>query len=106
MAAVLSDLRERLADPASTAGFELVEQVLDGKGPWWLQYRRDDWDGRILLELSDDPAAGTLTADLWRPARLPEVRQQIWSYRTGGEPRAVAAAVGGVVAGWLQELAR
>jgi hypothetical protein len=106
MADALGRVSERVAGLAAAAGFEPVEQRLTGAGPWWVQYRRVDSDDRILLEVGEDPAAGTVTAELWRPARLPELQHEIWPCWRTGDPQALAAAVAGVVAGWMQELAR
>ena len=113
----LSELEAELTPHALAAGFEATDRELARGGPEWLEYRRTDGGGKVILSVTHAPEARTIIAELWRPERLagarhgagPEQlaeRYATWRYAPEAVPRAVAAEVAAAVAGWLAGLGR
>lgn len=105
VADALRRISERLAGPVAEAGFELVDQKLSGRGPWWLDYRRLDREGPILLSLSQAPDQGLLVAELWQPGHLIEARRLTRAYRGETDQPALVIEFSREVAGWLRDSA-
>src|SRR5437763_264494 len=70
----LSDLESELTPHALAAGFEASDRELADSGPQWLEYRRTDAGGKVLLSVTHAPEDRTIIAELWRPERLAEAR--------------------------------
>jgi hypothetical protein len=110
---ILPKIGRELVAHIRAAGFEPIDEELSGDRKW-LEYRRSDATGVVLLSISDTAADRTIAAELWRPARMAEAlraegpadvaeRRRVWQYRTAAEAREVEEAAA-TVAGWLAEL--
>ena len=113
----LSDLEPRLAPHALAAGFEATDRELADNGPEWLEYRRAEASGRVMLSITHAPQARAIVAELWRPERLAEAgpgagpervaeRYATWRYGPEAGPLAVGPEVAAAVAAWLAGLER
>ena len=111
---ILPKIGRELVAHIRAAGFEPIDEELSGDRKW-LEYRRSDATGVVLLSISDTAADRTIMAELWRPARLAEAlraegpadvaeRRRVWQYRTAAEAREVERQAAATVAGWLAEL--
>src|SRR5919198_2405343 len=113
----LSGFESELAPLALAAGFELIDRELSDSGPQWLEYRRADAAGTLVLSITHAPEARTIVAELWRTERLAEARHgagpervaeryATWRYDPEAGPLAVGPEVAAAVAAWLAGLER
>jgi hypothetical protein len=66
---ILNSIQTSLTPLVSAAGFQRSDRAL-WKDLAWIEYRRQDADGIIMLGIVWIPAEGTITAEVWRPDRL------------------------------------
>lgn len=69
MANILNSIQNSLAPLVSAAGFQRSDRAW-WKDLAWVEYRRQDADGIIMLGIVWIPAEGRITAEMWRPDRL------------------------------------
>ena len=66
---VLASIQTSLTPLVTAVGFEPSDRAV-WKDLAWLEYRRHDTEGIVLLGVVWLPGEGTVTAELWRPLRL------------------------------------
>jgi hypothetical protein len=113
---VLSGLEAFFARYGPSADFLLVDRECSDDFEW-LEYRRVDAAGTVLLSIHYSPRMHTITAELWWPTRLVEglplqapgsaiEQRQSWDCASVNESRDLEHAIVDAVGGWLALLWR
>jgi hypothetical protein len=66
---ILNSIQTSLTPLASAVGFQRSDRA-SWKDLAWVEYRRQDADGIILLGIVWIPAEGRIAVEMWRPDRL------------------------------------
>lgn len=82
MTSLLREFELVVAPRARSAGFEPMEKV-QADDLEWVEYRKRDSTGTLLLCISHTASAHTVTAELWRPELLTA------AVRSGAAERAI-----------------
>jgi hypothetical protein len=71
---ILASIQRSLTAEVTAAGFQPSDRA-SWRDLAWVEYRRQDADGIVLLGVVWIPAKGKITAEVWRPDRLAEALQ-------------------------------
>ena len=104
MPTLLTCLKQSVVPGAYAAGFKLADEVA-AEDHAWLEFRRDEARGPVLLNVSVATDEGMLMAELWRPRQLAALqragtleraaeRRVVWHYSPERDPTELARDFG------------